>query len=87
MKDEAQIWLDYAEENLESAKVSAPLKKTHDILDLKITLDDLNISLDLTEDECDFLNSIYLPSKYPVGSALPDHDPGIEICNEANRHR
>ncbi len=90
MKDEAQIWLDYSEENLKSAKVllasnlfnpclqntqqsvekalkavlsqiSAPLKKTHDILDLKITIENSNIFLDLTEDECDFLNTIYLP--------------------------
>lgn len=59
------------------------LKKTHDILELKVFLDGIGIKIDLTEDECDFLNSIYLPSKYPIGSALPDYDPGIEICKEA----
>ncbi len=62
-------------------QISAPLKKTHDILDLKITLENSNIFLDLTEDE--WLNTIFLPSKYPIGSALPDYDPGIEICTEA----
>ena len=59
------------------------LKKTHDILELKVFLDGIGIKIELTEDECDFLNSIYLPSKYPIGSALPDYDPGIEICKEA----
>ncbi len=46
----------------------------------KVFPDGIGIKIDLTEDECDFLNSIYLPSKYPIGSALPDYDPGIEIC-------
>ena len=57
--------------------------RTHELFRLKITIENSNIFLDLTEDECDFLNTIYLPSKYPIGSALPDYDPGIEICNEA----
>lgn len=64
-------------------QISAPLKKTHDILNLKTTLEDSNVFIDLADDECDFLNSIYLPSKYPIGSALPDYEPGIEICKEA----
>lgn len=64
-------------------QISAPLKKTHDILVLKTTLENSNVFIDLTEDECDFLNTIYLPSKYPIGSALPDYDPDFEICNEA----
>jgi len=109
MKDDAKIWLQYSEENLQSAKLllesglfnpclqnlqqciekalkailiekSLILKKTHDILELKIFLDEVGVKIELTEDECDFLNSIYLPSKYPIGSALPDYDPGIEIC-------
>ncbi|HET54378.1 MAG TPA: HEPN domain-containing protein [Ignavibacteria bacterium] len=46
------------------------LKRTHDILDIKYLLLDNNIEIDLSDDDCDFLNSIYLPSKYPVGSAL-----------------
>jgi hypothetical protein len=31
-------------------------------------------------DECDLLDSIYLPSKYPLGSALPNFVPGTELC-------
>ena len=47
-----------------------PFKKTHNIMELKITLEKNGISIELTEDECDFLDSIYLPSKYPIGSAF-----------------
>ena len=35
------------------------------------------------KDDCDFLNSIYLPSKYPVGSALPEYEPDEKVCQEA----
>jgi hypothetical protein len=36
--------------------------------------------LNITIDECDLLDSIYLPSKYPVGSVLPDFSPDENIC-------
>jgi HEPN domain-containing protein len=58
-------------------------KRTHDILEIKHLLLDHNIKIDLNDDDCDFLNSIYLPSKYPVGSALPDYEPDDEICRDA----
>lgn len=57
-----------------------PFKKTHNILELKNILSKNGLSLELTEDECDFLDSIYLPTKYPIGSALPDFYPDREIC-------
>ena len=47
-------------------------KKTHDILELKILLNKNNIEINITDENCDFLNSIYLPSKYPIGSVIPD---------------
>ncbi len=59
------------------------LKRTHDILELVSLLNDHNISVDITEEQCDFLNTIYLPSKYPVGSALPDFNPDEAICCDA----
>ena len=62
---------------------SFTLKRTHDILELKYLLDKTGINIEIKDDECDFLNSIFLPSKYHIGSALPDYDPGIEICEEA----
>jgi HEPN domain-containing protein len=57
-----------------------PFKKTHNIMELKTILEKNNISIELTEDECDFLDSIYLPTKYPIGSALPFFYPDKEIC-------
>ena len=59
------------------------LKRTHDILELVNLLNDHDISVDITEEQCDFLNTIYLPSKYPVGSALPDFNPDEAICRDA----
>ena len=34
------------------------------------------------KDECDLLDSIYLPSKYPLGGVLPDFEPDMEICTQ-----
>jgi HEPN domain-containing protein len=59
------------------------LKKTHDILELKILLKNNNIEIDLSDEDCDFLNSIYLPSKYPIGSVIPDYNPDDSVCKEA----
>ena len=111
MKDETKVWLRYAVENLDSAKVllksslynpclqnvqqsvekslkallieyGSLLKKTHDILDLKNQLKILKIEVELSDDHCDFLNSIYLPSKYPLGSVIPDFNPDHDVCAE-----
>ena len=61
---------------------SLKLKKTHSINELRNTLVAGGIGVDLTEDECDFLDSLYLPSKYPIGSVLPDFEPDMEICTQ-----
>ena len=55
-------------------------KKTHSINILRNTLVASGIGIDITEDECDLLDSLYLPSKYPIGSILPDFEPDMEIC-------
>jgi len=57
--------------------------RTHDIFKVKSLLSDNSIAVEISDDECDFLNSIYLPSKYPLGSVLADYEPDIEICDEA----
>lgn len=57
-----------------------PFKKTHNIFELKTILINNEITIDLTDDECDFLDSIYLPTKYPVGSALPFYYPEKKDC-------
>jgi len=61
---------------------SIKLKRTHDILELKYLLQSKDIQIDITDDDCDFLNTIYMPSKYPIGSVLPEYDPDDKICNQ-----
>lgn len=60
---------------------SIKLKKTHSISELKNVLIENGIEIEISEEECEFLDSIYLPSKYPMGSVLPDYEPDVEICN------
>ncbi|MDE3057564.1 MAG: HEPN domain-containing protein [Bacteroidota bacterium] len=62
---------------------SIPFKKSHNILELKTILQKNSISIELTDEECEFLDSIYLPTKYPLGSALPDFYPDKEICKNS----
>ena len=52
-------------------------------MELKTILEKNGISIELTEDECDFLDSIYLPTKYPLGSALPFFYPDKDICKNS----
>ena len=59
------------------------LKKTHSISELNMVLAKKNYDINITEDECDLLDSIYLPTKYPIGSVLPDFEPDNQICEEA----
>jgi len=109
MKDETKKWLDYADENLRSAKLlldnklfnpclqnvqqgvekmlkallvelAIKIKKTHSINELAAILAENDLNVDITEDEQDLLDSIYLPSKYPLGSVLPDFEPDAQIC-------
>ena len=60
-----------------------PFKKTHNILELKTILEKNDVLIELTDDECDFIDSIYLPTKYPIGSALPFFQPDEEICKNS----
>lgn len=109
MRNETLKWLEYAEENLASAKVlldsdlynpclqnvqqavekllkalliesGFKFRKTHSIGELVTGLLQFGLSVSLSDEEIDLLDSIYLPSKYPVGSALPDFNPDHAIC-------
>jgi len=111
MRDNTQIWIEYSEENLKSAKIllksnlynsclqnvqqsvekalkavlvenSFRFQKTHSITELKNLLEEKNTELVLEDNDCDFLDSIYLPSKYPVSNVLPDYEPNKEICSQ-----
>ena len=61
---------------------SIGLKRTHHISDLKHTLEENNFTVMMTDDDCDFIDSIYLHPKYPLLSVLPDFEPNEEICNK-----
>jgi HEPN domain-containing protein len=109
MKDETRKWLEYADENLKSAKVlldselfnpclqnaqqavekmlkallvefSIKFKKTHSTDELVKMLAEKHLDIDLAEEERELLDSIYLPSKYPLGSILPDFEPDNQTC-------
>jgi len=109
MKDETKRWLDYADENLKSAKLlldnklfnpclqnaqqavekmlkavlvefSIKFKKTHSINELVMMLAENHLDINLVEEERELLDSIYLPSKYPLGGILPDFEPDEQIC-------
>jgi HEPN domain-containing protein len=111
MKDETKKWLEYADENLRSARLlldselfnpclqnvqqavekmlkallvesTKKIKKTHSINELVNILDKHGLNVDMTEDDCDLLDSIYLPSKYPLGSILPDFEPDLQTCRK-----
>lgn len=62
---------------------SLKLRKTHSINELRNSLYLGGIAIDITEDESDLLDSIYLPSKYPLGGVLPDFEPDMEICTRS----
>jgi HEPN domain-containing protein len=109
MKDETKSWLEYADENLSSAKVlldsklfnpclqnaqqavekllkavlvehAIKFKRTHSTNELTTLLAENDLAVDLAEDERDLLDSIYLPSKYPLGGVLPDFEPDEQTC-------
>ena len=55
-------------------------RRTHSIAELITVLAQAGWNTGVTDDEADLLDSIYLPSKYPLGSVLPDFEPDREIC-------
>jgi HEPN domain-containing protein len=57
-----------------------PLKKTHSIGELRRAPLEIRLDPGLTEDESDLLDTIYLPSKYPLGSVLPTFEPDAQIA-------
>ncbi|HEY5869879.1 MAG TPA: HEPN domain-containing protein [Candidatus Tectomicrobia bacterium] len=59
-----------------------PLRRTHSIQELAHLLATNGLPSGITAEECNLLDAIYLPSKYPLGSALPDFDPDEEVCRQ-----
>ena len=58
------------------------LQKTHNIISLVQTLKKENISINILDDEIDLADSIYLTSRYPLGSSFADFEPDEKICLE-----
>ncbi len=56
------------------------IKRTHSIREIVDLLADLDFNIDISDDETDLIDSIYLPSKYPIGGALPDFFPDNDFC-------
>ncbi|MCU0644071.1 MAG: HEPN domain-containing protein [bacterium] len=61
---------------------SIRLKKTHSIAELKNIIYENKIEISITEEESEFLDSIYLPSKYPLNSVLPYFMPDQNLCEQ-----
>ena len=61
---------------------AAGLTKTHSIRELASRLETVGVAHFLTDDDIDLLDSIYLPSKYPLMSVLPDFMPDADICRQ-----
>jgi len=57
-------------------------RKTHSIAGLLHLLAKHQVTIELTEEDCDLLDSIYLPSKYPLGGVLPDFDPDDSLYQQ-----
>ena len=58
-------------------------RRTHSIRELVGLLSDQDIHVDISDDGMDLMDTIYVPSKYPVYSALPQALPDPEICKDA----
>jgi HEPN domain-containing protein len=58
-------------------------RRTHSVRVLLDLLADRGVVLGISEDEMDLMDSIYVPSKYPVYSALPSALPDSAICRDA----
>ncbi len=56
--------------------------KTHSIQQLRDIIIGAALNVSLTDEQCELLDSIYLPSKYPLGSALPASDPDLDTCDQ-----
>jgi HEPN domain-containing protein len=62
-----------------------PFKKTHAIFVLWQSLADNGFDTALTEEDCALLDSVFMPSRYPLFSILPDAMPDRETCEKCIR--
>lgn len=60
-------------------QIGVPIKRTHSIHHLVTLIAPFSETVPLEEEDCEFLDSIYLPSKYPLGGVLPDFEPDFDL--------
>ncbi|HSW45289.1 MAG TPA: HEPN domain-containing protein [Phycisphaerae bacterium] len=72
------------EKALKAARVHCGLtmKRVHGIRKLNRDLLTRGVNLHLTDEECGMLDSIYVASKYPADSVLPDSPPDAAIAGK-----
>ena len=58
-----------------------PFRKTHSIAELHQLLVAAGRDCALTEEECEILDAVYLPSKYPLGGVLPPVQIDSALCD------
>ena len=56
------------------------LRKTHSINELVLLCSRLDLDVGIAEEDGDLLDTIYLPTKYPLGGVLPEFEPDIPLC-------
>jgi len=56
------------------------LRQTHSIRDLNLALVRTGLETGLSEEDCELLDSIYIISKYPLHSVLPESPPDVSTC-------
>jgi HEPN domain-containing protein len=59
---------------------SLPLIRTHSIAELRSQIQGEGVEVQLGDDDVELLDSVYLPSRYPLGGALPDAEPDVDVC-------
>lgn len=57
-------------------------RKTHSIQELAGQLAAAGLESGLSDDDCDLIDAIYLPSKYPMASVTPDMDANTGLCSQ-----
>ncbi len=64
------------------SELGLKIKKTHSINELVTILAENDVNIPIEEDERDLIDSIYLPSKYPIGGILPEFEPDMPTCQQ-----
>lgn len=62
------------------AAAAIPPRKTHSTSGLRSDLREAGVDCGMTDEDCELLDAVYLPSKYPLGSVLPDFEPDERVA-------